>query len=135
MASAAGSTRRPRLVIASRWRAMAAAQHPAGRAIRERRACQIGLMRLLPGIMRPLTGFRRRVDGVMQPGMPLRRHARGLDLAVIDDPASLPARHATAANQLSVTLLPVVAVAELVGADQLALPPREQPRANGHARS
>src|SRR5258705_5472314 len=91
-------------------------------------------MRLLTGIVRPLTGFRRSVDGVMQPGMPLRRHARGLGLAVIDDPASLSARHAAAANQLSTTLLPVVAVAELVGADQLALPPREQPPAHCHAR-
>jgi len=37
-------------------------------------------------------------------------------------------------TSFSGSLLPVVAVAELVGTDQLALPPREQPRANGHAR-
>src|SRR5260221_12470981 len=114
---------------------MPPAQQRAGRAIGKRRAAEIGLMLLLPGIMRPLAGLRRRIDGVVEPGMPLRRHARRLDLAIIKHPAPLAAPHAAAANQLPATLLPVVSIAELVGAGQLAPPPWEQPRAVGEAPS
>src|SRR6185437_6618752 len=54
---------------------------------------------------------------------PLWRHARCLDLAVIENPASLATLDPAAALQRPPTALPVIAVAELVGADQLAPEP------------
>src|SRR5690242_20340109 len=68
----------------------------------------------------------------MQPGVPLGRDFRGLGLALVHHPATLAAVVAAAATERTRRLLPIVAVAELVGADQLALPFREKPRAERH---
>src|SRR5215472_1798577 len=93
-------------------------------------------MLLLPGIFRlGLARRRRRVDGMMQPAMPLRRHARGFGDAVIEHPAPLAARHAAAFDERAAGLLAVIAVAELIGADQLSLEPGVKSRANAHRRS
>src|SRR5262249_3142502 len=73
------------------------------------------------------------VHGVVQPGMPFRRHFRGLRRAVIEHPAALAAVAATAGTELTARLLPIVTGAVRIGADELALPPREEPRSNGHA--
>src|SRR6185312_11807625 len=124
--------RAPRLVVARRRRALPAAQHRAGRPVGERRAAEVRQMLLLPGIVRPLARARRRVDRVMQPGMPLRRHSRGLGLAVVEHPAALAARHAAPFDEGPAAPFPIIAVAELVGADQLSPPPCEQPRPDAH---
>src|SRR5579885_768099 len=124
--------RAPRLVIPGRFGAVYAPQNRARWPVCDGRAAQIRHMLLLPGIMRPLARPRRRVDRVVQPGVPLRRHARGLDLAVIEPPAPLAARHAAAPDESAPRLLAVIAIAELVGADQLALPPGEEPSPDAH---
>src|SRR5258708_15399926 len=77
--------RRPRLVIAGGADPVAAAQHRAGRMIGKRRAGQVRLVVLFPGVA--LARRWHLVDHVVQPGVPLRRHFGALRLAVVDDPA------------------------------------------------
>src|ERR1700722_739042 len=128
-ASFAGPTllfRRPRLVIAGGARAMPAAQHGAGRVIRQRRPGHIGLMRLLPRKMRPLA--RHLVDRVMQPGMPFGRDFRAFRFAVIDDPAPLAAEAATAPPRWPVALEPIIRIAVGVGSDPFAAQPGQESR-------
>src|SRR5215470_12298691 len=110
---------RPWLVIPGRAGAMAAAQDRAGRVISQRRAGHVRLVWLLPGIadtVRP----RELVNGVMQPGVPFRRHLGALGLAVIDDPALFTARPPAALSHRLGAPLAVIAVTIWIGADVLA---------------
>src|SRR3546814_1643433 len=80
-------------------------------------AGEVRLVVFLPGM--PVgTAFRRNgVGGVVQPGMPLRRHAAGLDLAFVGHPAPLAAQRILV--RTSATLGAVVAVPLPVVPDQL----------------
>src|SRR5208283_1657485 len=118
--------RRPRLVIARGAGAMPAAQHRPLRVIGLRRAGQVGLVRLFPGIVRPRAGHL--VDRVMQPGVPLRRNLRALRLALVDDPAPLAAEAAAATPGRLVALEAVIGVAIRVRADPLAAQPSQESR-------
>jgi len=75
-------------------------------------------MRLLPGPA-ALVLLGRLVPVAMQPGMPFRRHQRGLDAHAIriDHPALLALRIAR-------LLLAIILVAVLVLADEFAVAPR-----------
>src|SRR5690606_29694511 len=107
--------RLPRLVVAGRNRAASLRQDAALRPIGLRRAGQVRPVRLLPFARRVVD--QRLVMGVVQPAVPVRRHPGGLHQAVVDHPAPPAAP------------LAIVAVAELVLADELALPPRVHPGA------
>src|SRR5579859_876360 len=71
--------RLPSLVIAGRGGTHAAAAVMAGRQIGAGGAGQVGDMLLDPRLVGG--GGQRRIDGVMQPGMPFRRNGRSLRLA------------------------------------------------------
>src|SRR5271168_2469550 len=101
--------RRPRLVIAGRAIAVAAAQHRAGRMVGLWRPGHVRLVVLFPGIA--LARLRQLVDHVMQPGMPFRRHLGAFRLAIVDDPAPLAAETPAAAPGRLVAPEAVVAVA------------------------
>src|SRR5277367_1546801 len=92
-----GSFRRPRLVIASRTIAVAAAQHRAGRMVGQRGPGHVRLVILLPRMA--LARLGQVVDHVMQPGMPFRRHLGAFRLAVVDDPAPVAAESPTAVQR------------------------------------
>src|SRR5712691_9873378 len=87
--SPAALFRRPRLVIAGRAKAVAAAQHRAGRMVGHGGPGHVRLVVLFPGIA--LARLGQRVDHVVQPGMPFRRDLGALWLAIIDDPAPVAA--------------------------------------------
>src|SRR5690348_4635131 len=72
---------------------------------------------------------------MVQPPMPHRRHARRVLVALIDHPAAFAAVAPAAALERSVATFAVIAVAERVGADELAFEPREESCADGHCRS
>src|SRR5947209_17399096 len=120
------SGRLPGLVVTARAGALAALERVTRRAVGEAGAGQVGDVGLLPIAHRPVARAWRHVDHVVQPGMPLGRHLRGLGLAVIEHPAP---------DLLGVarTLLLEIAVAEGVLADRGAAPPREQPGSERHA--
>src|SRR5207302_11315432 len=59
------------------------------------RAGEVRPVRLPPAARYHLFLRRRRVDGVMQPAVPGRRHSRGFDDAGVDHPAPLAAHHRT----------------------------------------
>src|SRR3954454_20792998 len=122
-------SRRPRLVIAGSLRTLPACQDRTGRTVSAGRSRQIGQMRLFPFARRVSLGRRRNVDDMMNPAMPLRRDARGLDDAVVDDPASLKAERRIDLSADG----PVVTVALLVRADQFPEAPGPQLRAEGLA--
>src|SRR5215469_9018064 len=128
------SLRRPGLVVAGGASARPAFQHRAGRAIGGRRASQIRLMRLLPGINRLVGVDRHLVGRMVQPAVPYRRHTRRVLVAAIDHPAAFAAFAPAAALQRPMAAFAVVAVAERVGADELALEPGEDACADGHCR-
>src|SRR5262245_57462357 len=113
------SGRNPGLVIAGALGAVAALQRMAGRTVGLRRTREVRQMRLLPGALMGLAGFRRVLDDLVQPTVPFRRHAGGLGLAVVEHPAALALLALGAA-------VDVVAVAEGIGADQLAMEPSEE---------
>src|SRR5262245_10307621 len=75
--------------------------------------------------MAEFLGLRGINHKAMQPGVPLRRHARRLDLSVVEDPAPLP----LLALRPSVA---EVAVAGRVGADELAEQPGVDARSDRH---
>src|SRR3546814_5973913 len=127
-APAGGSTGCPRLVVARRTGALAAAVFVPGRTVGEGGAGQVRLVRLLPRPPRAV-GLGYVVDRIVQPSVPFGRDARRLDLTVVDDPAPPPPRAVLLAPLL------VIAVAELVRADRLTLPPGEQPDAERCHRS
>ena len=111
--------RRPCLVVAGRLRPAAGGKCRTGRPIRGGGSSHIWPVRFLP---RPgLVAFlrRRRVDGVMQPPVPRRRHGGCFRVAVKDYPASLEAECFV---DLAATS-PVIAVAELVFADEFTVHP------------
>jgi hypothetical protein len=89
----------------------------------------VRLMRLLPVARSVFLFGGRDVDGVVQPAVPAGRDRRGLDRAVIDDPATLDAEGLV----LGATLGAVIDVAELVLADLLAEAPGVEARAEGLA--
>src|SRR5262249_39081624 len=72
---------------------------------------------------------RRDVDGVVQPAVPRRRHAGGFGIAVIDHPAPLEAERRIDRAAAG----PVVAIAALIGTDQVAEPPGPELGAAGLA--
>src|SRR5262249_61531887 len=75
--------------------------------------------------MAEFLGLRGIDHDAMQPGVPPRRPARRLDLAVVEDPAPLPL----------LALRPAVAevaVAERIGADELAEQPSMDARSDRH---
>src|SRR5262245_45082237 len=113
------SAGRPGLVVAGRRGARAALVVVAGRAVGERGAGEVGHVLLLPRPARGRPGRRRLDDDVVQPSVPLGRHAARLDLAVVDHPALLaPTAEAARAGAVA-----VVAIAELVAADRRAAQP------------
>src|SRR5262249_56161151 len=71
------SPRRPGLVVAGRLRSTALREGGADRAVGARRAGKVGPVRLPPWPRRDLFLRRWRVDRVVQPAMPGRRHDRG----------------------------------------------------------
>src|SRR5215218_2164207 len=81
--------RAPRLVM--RLGLVAAAQRMARRTIGVVGARLVGFVILLPRLARQTAGRRGRVGRVMQPAMPIRRHARGFSHTVVNDPAFAPA--------------------------------------------
>ena len=105
--------------------AVAAAQDRAARVIGIGRAGHVRLVRLFPRIARARP--RHLVDHMVQPGVPFRRHLRALGLALVDDPAPLAAEPAAAEPLRLVASLAVIAVAVVVGADQFAAQPCQQP--------
>src|SRR5215469_6947693 len=90
-------------------------------------------MRLLPGIFWAPIRARQVIDRMMEPSMPFRRYARCIGFAAIDDPAALAAETPAALLQGRARFIAIVAIAERVGADELAAKQGHQPRANGHA--
>src|ERR1700719_3986564 len=121
--------RLPGLVIAGGGRAAAGLQRRARGPVGVGRAGEIRPVRLLP-LARLVLLFRgRHVDGVVQPAVPGRRHARGLRDAVIDHPSPLKAE----ARIDLPSSCAIVAVAELVLADEFAVEPGPQLRAEGLA--
>src|SRR6185437_8489584 len=117
------SFRNPWLVIAGGGRPLATAQHRARRPVSGRRAGQVRHMLLLPRVFELVRILRRLIGRVMEPAVPLRRHARGFDFAGIDHPAPFAARPAAAADELARPTQPVIAIAGLVSPDQLAVEP------------
>src|SRR5262245_12140392 len=114
---AAGLTGRPGLVVAGGFGPAPLRQsRPAG-PMRKWRAGEIGPMRLFPRVPLGLVQRWRHVLGLQQPAVPGRRHLGGLGEAVIDHPATLESerRIDLAAARA------VIAIAELVGADELAI--------------
>ena len=111
-------SRPPRPVVASCLGTTTGGQNGPPWARRQRRARQIHLVPLLPGV--GLIGLLRRwgIDRIMQPPVPVRRHLRRLGLFGIDDPASRSSKRANALGLLK------IAVTELVGADESAAQPR-----------
>src|SRR5262245_51212046 len=97
----------------------------AGRPVGMVGAGEVGHVLLLPRPARQVVGRRRYIGGVMQPAIPLRRHARGLGHTVVHHPTL-----ATTAGDL--TLVLVIAIAFGIGADQFAAHLGEQPRADSH---
>lgn len=87
------------------------------RAISAGKPREIRPMRLPPGSRRNLVLRRRHIDDIVQPRVPRRRHARGLDHAVIDHPTAIVAERRT----YSPALLPIIAITELVLTDELAM--------------
>src|SRR5690606_23033024 len=113
----------PRSVVAGRLWTAAGAHDRACRPVGLRCSSQVGPMGLLPGTpLIALLGWRR-VSRVMEPAVPVRRHQRRFRKSRVDDPAPGLAVRSDAA------LLHIVAVAELVLTNELALPP------DGEARS
>src|SRR5688572_1416961 len=82
-------------------------------------------MRLLPGTRTVIFLGWRHVDCVVQPTVPIRRHARRLGKAVVDDPAPLEAERWVDLAALGSE----VAVARLVLAHELAITPGPELRA------
>src|SRR6201995_148047 len=121
----------PGLVIPCGAGPGAAAQDRARRVIGVGRAGHVRLVRYLPGRAGPVAA-RQLVHGMVQPGMPFRGHLRRLRLAVVDDPPLLAAEPAAAAPQRPGPAFAVIAVAVIVGADQLAPQPSQQTRAERH---
>src|SRR5262249_35909117 len=84
-------------------------------------------MRLLPGPgLHPLLGGRH-VDRVMQPAVPARRHLRCFRVTVVDHPTSLEMERRIDLAAAGA----VIAIAELVGADELAIRPGPKLGAEG----
>src|SRR5258705_13674616 len=113
------ASRLPGLVVAGRGGAAAARQRRAGRPVSRRRPRQVRDVRLFPFARRVAFLGRRDIDSVVQPAMPVRRHARGLGITVVDHPAPLKAerRGDLAADGA------IIAITLLVRADQFAKPP------------
>src|SRR4029078_10250672 len=84
-----GSRGRPGLVIAGGRLPLATFKRMTGRAIGRRCPGQVGQVLLLPRIARPSPVFRRVLEGVVQPAVPLRRHLARFRLALVDDPTPL----------------------------------------------
>src|SRR6185369_2954556 len=122
-------SRNPSLVVAGRLGPAALRQGRAGRALGGRRAGHVGPVRLLPGpgLVR-LLGWRR-VHGVMHPAVPRRADLRGLGVVAIDHPAALEEKRRIDLAALGA----VVAIAELVLADELAIERGPRLRAEGLA--
>src|SRR5216683_3965666 len=113
--------RRPRLVIAGRASAVAAAQHRAGRMVGLRGPGHVRQVVLFPGMA--LARLGQLVDHMMQPGMPFRRHLGAFRLAIVDDPAPVAAKPPAAAPRRLLALEPVIAVPVGIGADGFAAQP------------
>src|SRR5262249_36597430 len=111
--------RRPRLVVACRFGAAAGGERRAGRPERTRRTGHVWTVWLLPRAWLVAFLCRWRVDCVVEPAMPGRRHTGGLRITVIGDPAPLEAERLVdlAADG------PIVAIAELILADRFAVHP------------
>src|SRR5216684_4563949 len=108
--------RRPRLVIAGRASAVAAAQHRAGRMVGQGGPGHVRQVVLFPGMA--LARLGQLVDHVMQPGMPFRRHLGAFRLAVVDDPAPVAAESPAAPPRRLVAPEAIVVVAVGVAADR-----------------
>ena len=97
----------------------------AGRAIAGGCTGGIGEMRFLPGP--PARIRQRRIRGVMQPGMPFRRHLAGLGHAGIGHPAATRQPGPQA-------LILVIDIAVAVAADKAAAQPCMDAGADVHKR-
>src|SRR5215472_5180565 len=120
----ASVVRGPGFVVAGGAGTMASLVVMAGGAVAGRRAGDIRDVRFLPRPPRVL--YQRRVGGVVQPSMPLRRHPGRLCRTGIGHPT--PHTMAGARSPLH-----EIRVAKGVGADAPALEPGEQPSAEVHA--
>src|SRR5262249_23259925 len=103
-------------------------------------AGEVRPMRLLPRSRLVLLLGRRHVDGVMQPAVPRRRHARSLGLAVVDHPAPLHSERAVdlaaAGAEITVAELvlpnpPAIEPSPELGAERLPVPPGEKSKKEG----
>src|SRR6476620_7350335 len=123
----ASPARDPGLVVARGLRPAALRQSRTGGTVRPRRAGAVGPVRFPPRARDDRFLRRRHIDSVMHPAVPRWRNARGFDGAIVDHPAPLePERRIDLA-----TLGAVVAVAELVLANELAVKGGRQQRAEG----
>src|SRR5262249_20619715 len=109
----------PGLVIARRFRTSAGGERRAGWPQRTGRAGHIWPVRLLPRPRLVVLLSRWRVNGVMQPAMPRRRHAWGFRIAVGNHPAPFE----TECRVNLAAAAPVITVAEFVLADRLTIHP------------
>src|SRR5262245_23435548 len=89
------------------------------------RAGEVGPVRLPPWPRRDLVLGRRYVEGVMQPAVPASRHAAGFGEAVVDHPSPLAPQRRIGLPAPGA----VVAIADLVRADELAIERSPQQRA------
>src|SRR5689334_1556693 len=117
----------PGLVISGRFRPAALRQHRAARAACRRRPGQIGLVRLFPSKRFCRFQCRRRIHNMVQPAVPSWRNQGRLGEPVVDHPA---ANDTECGIDLAVPG-PVIAIAEFVFADELAVQPGPQLRSEG----
>src|SRR5262249_8767643 len=108
---------RPGLVVAGGFGPAPLRQGRPARPMREWRAGEIGPMRLFPRVPLGLVQRRRHGLGLQQPTVPAGRYLGSLGEAVIDHPATLESKRRI---DLAAARA-VIAIAELIGADELAI--------------
>src|SRR5262249_20399753 len=97
--------------------------------MRVRCAGEIRPMRLLPRVRLGVIQRRRDIHAAMQPAMPGRRYLGGLDEPIVDHPPALETE-----NRIDLAATgAVIAIAELVRADELAVEFRPHLRSEGLA--
>src|SRR6478736_7494849 len=101
-------SRRPGLVVAGRLGAAPLRQRRAAWALGARRAGEVRPMRLLPTVLSHLLLRRWRVNGMVQPAVPARRHRGRLRDSPVDHPPPFQAQRGVDLACLG----PEIAVAE-----------------------
>src|SRR5690606_3848187 len=111
-------------VVPGRPVSAAALEDVTRRTIGKLGARPVRLVLLRPGTLHRLRARRIRQD-LVEPAMPFRRHLGCLRRALVEHPPALPLPPTRA-------LVAIVAVPELVGADQFAVKPGEDAGSDGH---